>query len=232
MTKQFKLSIKQTYEPPKTPFENALAWMKSRQELLAVGVLVLLLLFFGIPYYMKSQKQAGQDASNQLSMAVYYVSVPVDAERGPFKTEAEKYQQTLQSFQRILNNYGGTPAAKVAQYYVGKCQYMLAQYPQAYASFDAALLPLKGSPLGDAAVLGKVYCMAVQDKTTEANAMFEAFLKEFPKSYLAPEARLAYASSLMKIKNETKAQEQLKLLAKDSPDTFWGKEAEKRLAAF
>lgn len=228
--KHFKITTHPEIAPRKLPAEVAKDWAKSHQEVLAVGALVLLLLIFGVPYYLKSQRQTEKDASNMLNMAEYYLNSNVDAKNGPFKTEHEKYQQSLETFQRVLNNYSGTPSARIAQYYVGKCQYMMGQYSQAYASFDAAQGELKDSPLGDAAALGKIHSMAVQDKNTEAITLYETFFKENPDSYLGPEAKLGYSDCLLKAGNKAKAQEVLAALAKDATTTA-GKEAARRLKA-
>lgn len=229
--KHFKLPVQPVLEVRKPPAEQAKDWMRSHQEILAVGALVILLLVFGVPYYLKSQRQTEKDASNMLNMAEYYLNSAVDAKNGPFKTETEKYQQSLETFQRILNNYSGTPSARIAQYFVGKCQYMLGQYPQAYASFDAAAGELEGTPLADAAALGKIHSMAVQDKTAEAVALYETFLRDRPSSFLLSEAKLGYSGALLKQGDKAKAIQVLESLAKDSAGTTPGMEAERRLKA-
>lgn len=233
MTKHFKLPTHQpALEHKKSQGEKGLDWLKSHQEMIAVGALLVLLLIFGIPYYQKSQRQTEKDASNMLNQAEYYMNSPVDAKNGPFKTEEDKFQQSLQTFQRILNNYSGTASEHSARYYVAKCQYLLKQYPQAYASFDAAISDLKNTPLADAAMIGKIYAMSAQDQTQEANKLYEKFIKEQPKSFLLPEARLSYSDSLMKANEKAKALDVLKALAKDLPDTYWGREAQRRVKNF
>jgi len=227
--KHFKLPVQSGIEIPKPPMEQVKDWAKAHQEVLAVGALLLLLLFVGVPYYLKSQRQTEKDASNMLDMAGYYLNSAVDAKNGPFKTEQEKYQQSLETFQRVMNNYSGTPSSRIAQYYVGKCQYMLGQYPQAYASFDVAVGELKGTPLSDAAALGKILCMSVQDKTQEAIALYETFLKERPDSFLVPEAKLGYSGCLVKSGDKAKAIQVLESLAKDSAGTTPGHEAQRLL---
>lgn len=230
MTTHFKTPVHPVIENRKDPIEQAKDWAKSHQEILAVSVLVLLLLVFGVPYYLKSQRQTEKDASNMLSMAEYYLNSQVDPKNGPFKTNQEKYQQSLETFQRILNNYSGTPSARIAQFYVGKCQYLMGQYPQAYASFDAAMGELKKTPLADAAALGKAHCMAAQEKYPEAMALFENFMAAYPDSHLLPEAKLAYSDALLKAGNPGKAKEVLQALSRDSK-TAEGKEAARRLQA-
>jgi tetratricopeptide (TPR) repeat protein len=229
MTKQFRLSVQPVFEAKKPPLEQAKEWAKSHQEVLAVGLLLLLLLFFGIPYYMKSQAQTEKDAANMLNMAEYYMNSSVDPKNGPFKTEEEKIQQSLQTFQRILNNYSGTSAARASQYFIGKCQYLAKQYPQAYVSFDAAYGELKGTPLADAAALGKIYCMEAQENLQEALRQYESFLRDQAGSYLLEEARWRYSEALLKNHDKTGAVEQLKALTRESADTFWGREAARRM---
>jgi predicted negative regulator of RcsB-dependent stress response len=214
----------------KNQLQKTLEWSKAHQEALAVIGIICILLLIGIPYYLHSQEQSEKDAQAALSIGQYYLQAPVDPQRGPFKTEMDRLQEALKTFQRITTDYAGTPTARVARYYAAKCQFSSGQYAQAYVNFEEAYRQLKGTPLADEAALGKVLCLAAQAQWVQAISGYEAFLSENPDSFLAPEARLNLAAAYLKSQNNPKALEQLKLTAEKYPDTAWGKEAASRLA--
>jgi len=214
----------------KSALQKALDWAKKHQELVFVGGLVVLLIAVGIPYYFNSQKESNQKAQDVLSLGQYYQHAQVDPKNGPFKTEDEKNQQAMQTFQRVVNDYAGTQTAKLARFYLAKDQLLLHQNAQAYASFDVANQELKGTILGDEAYLGKVIALEYDNKYDQAIGLAEAFLKDNPKSSVYPEIALNLAALYLKKDNQKeKAIAQLKAVAKDYADTDWGKEAGRRL---
>jgi outer membrane protein assembly factor BamD (BamD/ComL family) len=214
----------------KTPIQKALDWAKKHQEMVFVGGLLVLLIAGGVPYYLNSQKEANQKAQDVLSLAQYYQHAQVDPKNGPFKTEDEKNQQALQTFQKVLNDYAGTPTAKLARFYAAKDQLLLKQFSQAYSNFDVASQELKGTVLGDEAYLGKLISLEYDNKIDQATVFAEAFLKNNPTSSIYPE--IALNLSALYLKNDStkaKATDQLKAIAKNYPDSTWGKEANRRL---
>jgi TolA-binding protein len=211
------------------PLTKWLNWAKSHQEMIFIAGIVAILLAAGIPYYLYSQRKADQDAQNMLNLGQYYQHAQVDPKNGPFKTELEKDQQALQTFQRITTDFAGTPTSKIARYYLAKNQYVLGQYQQAYSSFDAASQELKGTPLSDEAFLGKVLCLEDQNQLPQATTLLESFLKDHSDSFIAPELQLNLSDLYMKAKNKQKAVDELKLVIKNNSDSDWGKEASRRL---
>ena len=184
----------------------------------------------GIPYYLHSQAKSENDAKGVLNLGQYYLHSQVDPKNGPFKSEAERDQQALQTFQRIVTDYSGTKTASLSRYYVAKCQLSLGQFSQAYTSFDASNQDLKGTPLGDEAYLGKIMCLEAQNQWAPAATLSETFLKDHSDSFIAPEIRLALAAIYLQLQNKEKAAEQLNLTIKTYPDTPWSKEAARRLS--
>jgi TolA-binding protein len=220
----------QAMQQPKSQAQKGLDWAKTHQEALAVIGIICILLLIGIPYYFHSQEQSEKDAQSALGVGQYYLQAPVDPVRGPFKSEIDRLQEALKTFQRITTDYAGTPAAKVARYYAAKCQFSSGQYAQAYVNFDEASRQLKRTPLADEAALGKVLCLEAQGQWIQAISGYETFLSENPDSFLAPEIRLNLAVAYLKSQNNAKAFEQLKWTAEKYPETTWGKEAAWRLA--
>lgn len=217
------------HEPELNGFQRAVLWAKAHQEAVAVTAIFLLLLAFGVPYYLSSRAKAETDAANVLSLAQYYFHSTVDPEKGPFKTENEKFQQALQAFQRITTDYSGTKTARLAGFYIARCQFTLGQYIPAYGSFDTASRELAGTPLGEQAHLGMILCLEAQEQYPQAITLCETYLADHPDGFLTPQLRLLMSDYYLKTENKPKALELLKLAAEAHADTTWGKEAARRL---
>jgi tetratricopeptide (TPR) repeat protein len=209
----------------KPSVQRWLEWAKAHQEALAVVGIMVILLSIGIPYYLNSRQQNEKDAMAALNMGQFYLQAQVDPQKGPFKNNLDKYQEALKTFQRITTDYAGTATAKMARYYVAKCQFFSGQYPQAYVSFDLAAHELENTPLADQAFLAKVLCLEMQGQWTQAGTLYESFLTPNKDSFLVPEIRIHLANSYLKSQNKPKAIEQLKIISDKYSDTSWGKEA-------
>src|SRR6185503_20314658 len=119
MTTPFGHHTTQTQKPL---FQRSLEWAKKHQEIVFVCGILVFLIGFGIPYYQHNQEKADQDAQGVMGLAQYYQRSPINAKTGPFKNDEERTQMALQTFQRILNDYSGTPTSKLARFYVAKNQ--------------------------------------------------------------------------------------------------------------
>jgi predicted negative regulator of RcsB-dependent stress response len=214
----------------KSEVQKWIEWAKQHQEMVFVGGMVVLLLAIGIPYYIHSQAKANDDAQGVFSLAQYYQHAGVDPKNGPFKSEDEKNQQALSTYQRVVNDFAGTPTAKLARYFVAKDQLLLRQNALAYSSFDTASQELKGTPLGDEAYLGKIVALEADNKLSQATAFAESFTKNNTQSAIYPEVALNLAALYDESQEKDKAKDQLNEIIKDYPDTNWSKEASERLA--
>ena len=214
----------------KSAKEKWLEWAKAHQEIIAVAGIILLLLGVGIPYFLHNQEQNEKDSQDKLNIGQWYLHSAVDPKNGPFKSEVEKYQQCLNTFQRITTDYSGTRTAKLARFYSAKCQYSLGQFTQAYAGFEVSTQELKDIPLGDEAYLGRILCMEAQNQFPQAVTLAETFLTYHPDSFIAPEIRIKLSEIyLLKVNDKAKAIQQLKIVADTNADSQWGKEAARRL---
>jgi TolA-binding protein len=222
-------SFEHMHTAEKSEIQKWIEWAKQHQEMVFVGGIVVLLVAVGIPYYLRSQAKANDDAQGVFSLAQYYQHAGVDPKNGPFKSEDEKNQQALTSYQRVVNDYAGTPTAKLARYFVAKDQLSLRQYSLAYSSFDEASQELKGTPLGDEAYLGKIVALEADNKLSQATAFAEIFVKNNAQSAIYPEVVLNLADLYFKNQEKDKARDQLNDVIKNYPDTDWGKEASQRL---
>ncbi|HVZ80933.1 MAG TPA: tetratricopeptide repeat protein [bacterium] len=215
----------------KNSLEKSIDWAKAHQQWVAVAGFAVLLIAFGVPYYLSSRAQDEKKAQDELSLGQYYLQSRIDPQNGPFKSAVERDQHALQAFQEILDKYSGTPASKLAKFYTAKCQFNLGQYQQAYGSFETAAEALKDTPLGDESFFGKVLCLAAQNQVPQAITLSETFLKSYPDSFIGPQVRLNLSDLYLKNKEQAKALEQLNWVAQKAQDSNWGKEAQRRLKA-
>jgi len=210
--------------------QAALDWAKAHQEMMAISVIGVILLAIGVPFYLNSQGKNEREAQDIFTRGQYYLRAQVDPVKGPFKSANDKNEQALKTFQLIVSDYSGTSTAKIARFYVAKCQYVLQQFSVAYASFDSAGSALRGTPLADQAYFGRILCMEGQSQWPGAITLAESFLKEKPDSFLVPEIQVNLSELYLRNKEKEKALDLLKKVAQADPTGEWGREASRRLA--
>jgi tetratricopeptide (TPR) repeat protein len=209
-------------------WKNWLHKAKAHQEALAViGIIVIVVALF-VPYYLRNKAQSEKDAAGVLNLGQYYLRANVDPQNGPFKSEAEKYQQCLQTFQRIKTDFPGTSSSKLAEYYLAKCQYFMGQYAQSYSEFDEASRQLKGTPLGDEAQVGQILSLIAQKQWDQSRQLAMSFLSGHPGSFLVPEVKLDLSDIYLQLNDKEKAVAELKEVA-GSTNLSWSQEASRRL---
>ena len=87
-------------------------------------------------FYERSQQQASQDL---LGMGLEKFNAPVAQQVDPnmpkpaynFNSESEKYTAAVNDFQKVVADYGNTPAADMARYLSGVCYFYLKDYAKA-----------------------------------------------------------------------------------------------------
>jgi FimV-like protein len=217
------------HSSPETIFwKKLLGKAKAHQEALAVAGIIVIILSLFVPYYLKSRTQSEKDAADVLNLGQYYLRANVDPQSGPFKSESEKYQQCLQTFQRIKTDFPGTSSSKVGEYYLAKCQYFMGQYTQSYSSFEEASRELSGTPLGDEALVGQILSLAAQKQWESSEQLAQAFVSGHPDSFLIPEVKLDLSDIYLQLNDKEKAVAELKEVASVS-NASWSQEASRRL---
>jgi hypothetical protein len=209
-------------------WKNLLTKAKAHQEALAVAGIILIIVALFVPYYLRSKAQSETDAAGVLNLGQFYLRANVDAQTGTFKSEGDKYNQCLQTFNRIKTDFPGTSSSKIAEYYLAKCQYFMGQYPQAYSGFETASRKLAGTPLGDESKVGQLLSLIAQKNWDQSALFAKAFLTEHPDSFLVPEVKLDLSDIDLQLKDKDGAVAQLKDLA-GSPNSSWSEEAARRL---
>jgi predicted negative regulator of RcsB-dependent stress response len=84
-----------------------------------VGIFVAGLIVWGFFYYRGSMHQAREEALSQ-AMTLQNVAVGAPAQNGApsFTSDAQKKEAVTRAFQSVINNYGGSGEAYIAQYYL------------------------------------------------------------------------------------------------------------------
>lgn len=109
-----------------------------RMEIVYILAIVIAvgLIAFAWSYYEQRQSEASQQLLGQ-AMEKLQTPVgepPAEAVTKPahqYKTESEKYTDALKDFEKIIQQYGNTPAADMARYQAGVSEFYLKDYSKA-----------------------------------------------------------------------------------------------------
>lgn len=206
-----------------TPLEKLRDLFRKHQEKWLFLLFFALILGVGVPYWQKGKREAAQEAWSLLDLALNYLNRPVDEKNGPFRTEQEKWNQTLQILHRIQNQYDDTPAVDLAWYYAGRSYLFLGDAQKALEQFQEAASRLRKKPLGLQAEWGVATALAQQGKWEEAARQYELTFKEYGKEAQQPEALFHYASALEKSGRTKDAESVWRELKEKHAETYWGK---------
>ncbi|HEY7162011.1 MAG TPA: tetratricopeptide repeat protein [Acidobacteriota bacterium] len=138
MTKLHRKELKQDEVREKISEAVRSVSLHSREVVYIIALVVAVgLIAMGWFYYEKRQEGQSQIA---LSTALKKMDAPVGdaATTNPnvrseftYKSDSEKYTAALKDFEKIIKDYGNTPAAEIARYQAGVCAYYLADTKKA-----------------------------------------------------------------------------------------------------
>ncbi len=147
MSKSEVLTRKDMKEPDK--FQQAATqaanWIAARRKRVvaigAVAVAVVVLVAIASAIQTGRSERAGAASADLMSIVSGEVSpVPLPGFPGPFfKTDEEKQRAIVQAADRVLAEYGGTPAASLAALSAGNAHLKLREWDAAKASFERYL---------------------------------------------------------------------------------------------
>ncbi len=150
---------------------------------ICIGIIVIVAAVWGWTTYKDSQNAKAQDA-------IY---------SSQFLFEAGQYQQALEGFEAVIDDFGSTNAGNLAKAYAGLCNKELGNYAEAisllkdYSGSDAVLAPAVLCALGD--------CYVDQENPDNAQAAncFEKAAKAANNAQYSPlylkKAGLAYEAA-------------------------------------
>jgi tetratricopeptide (TPR) repeat protein len=179
-------------------FEGAESWVENNPKIV-FGIIGILLLvvggYFGFNYY-KSSKEA--EAQREMFQAVYYF-------------ESDSLSLALNGdgnnlgFIDIIQDYGITDAANLANYYAGICYLKQGEY-------DAAILYLEDFSANDLLVQARAYCL-IGDAHMEKNEygaavdFYEKASSYKPNKFYTPTYLMKVALAYEKLNQNDKARE-------------------------
>lgn len=103
----------------------------------------------------------------------------------------ENYNESLQQFSRLAENYGNTPSGTIGLLYLGKSFYEKGDYTNAYEQFKSFASGIKKSEhFKISGLINAASCLQQQEQFEQAAREFEKAAKKYKKSALAPFALL------------------------------------------
>lgn len=194
---------------------------KNRRSLGIIGGAILLAVFGYLIYQKWYVAGKEQEASAQMFMAEQY-----------FKNDSLKLavdgDGNFPGFQEIIDNYGVSPSANLAHFYLGMSQLKTGK-------FEEAIETLKGYD-GDDEITPALALGAIGDAYMELNDQDEAISyyekagKEKPNNFTAPLFLMKLGGALERKGEYKQAAEVYTKIKKDYPATQEGQQAEKYIA--
>ena len=124
--------------------QSSWAWVRTHGELLRIAgpmVLVLVVVVASISMYRTGRNR---DAAEALRQALITFNKPLPggadvaaAAEPAFASAAEKYAAARDAFEGVVEDFGGSEAAREAAYYVALCQLELGEHDAAIKAFNA-----------------------------------------------------------------------------------------------
>lgn len=202
------------------------AWVEKNQKVL-IGVIaavaVIVLGYFAYHQYIQKPKET--EAMNEMFQAQNYWEQALTA---PAKDSL--FNLSLQGgggkfgFLDIIDNYGGTDAANLSQYYAGMAYLNLNKYKEAidhldkFSSKDDILAPLAKGAIGDA--------FAQLNQTEDALKYYEEAAKMRTNDFTTPRFLLKAGIAAMSLNKTDKALDHFKKISEDYPKSAEAPKAE------
>ncbi len=254
MPKKIKLSRKQIKKPDDFLTFSEKVWEWGRQNIWFIGGIVFVILIGVFVIRMASSwYELSQDEPRRaLAQAeqVFNASVNEDQDelsrammgrRGgkpQFDTNQQKYQQAIESFNKVINAYPETTEAQLAYLYLAVSHEKMQRYEEALNYYDKFLETKpaqKNEALNDAAIMGKAR-IKYESKNYRKSLSYLKKLEKSDSSY-KNDARLMMARCYHHMGDEDKAQKTIETIrqrsetskiAKTAPylQTYWKKKQE------
>jgi len=231
MAKKIKLTRKQIKQPDEfiDKSEKLWDWAEENVNLLVLiivgGILLLLLIRLGATG-LSSRSDAPLD---KLSEAISILEAPAGIEsamsmpgmsRG-YATEQEKYESAANSFQAIVDEYGGTRQGSIAILYLANSKEKLASYDEAISLYqdylDSKIASLEPST-AEAAKMGSARCNFLSGNYKQALENYSQLVES--ESFFKAEAMIGMARSRAMMGEFDKSSEVMAKLRSEFPKTW------------
>jgi TolA-binding protein len=121
-------------------------------------------------------------------------------------------------YQKVLDEYGGSDAARFASFYIANIYFELKNYEQAAEYFR---LHIDEYPVDDmmtvSAMAGLAHCHRAKGEMKEAADMFRSAYQKYPNSYLAEDCLYSGAMSYAEAGDKESARELWNLIRDERP---------------
>jgi predicted negative regulator of RcsB-dependent stress response len=202
-------------EQPKTPAETPAAmpsipafvpedlvpvWLWLRENglrwLLTLGVAVLVAV--GVSLYLRQREENAARASEELLK-----------------------QPTIESLEKAVADFGGTPSGVAVALKLAKAYYDAGRYGEALSKYEEFVKLHADHPFADVARVGRGFALCGLTRNDEAIEVFRTFRKENPAHYLAAQAAFGEAACLTAKGKKDDAKSLLQELRAANRESAW-----------
>lgn len=171
---------------------DAGAWLVERQKKVAAGIVVVLVVGFGVGLASYASNRGTDRSAKELGDALKVLSRPVDpaasppasATEPPFKSEREKDEALVKRLTEFRGGASGK-ADSTAALLMGQANLRLGKLDEALQSFEAFLkTSTQDDPLRASALEGKGYALEAKGQLDQAMAAFDQLARENKTEFL------------------------------------------------
>ena len=173
---------------------------------LLVGVAAAALVFVGASTYRNYKASAAQEAETLLFAS-----------------------QSPESIQKVIDDYGSTPVAPLAQLTLAAAKYDAGEYDVAEKLYAEFLTKFPRHLLRDLADFNRAVCQEAAGRMDDALTSYTAFAGKDKQHYLQPEAVFGRARCLEQLNRYPEAKAVLEDFVAANPTNAWGDRAEATL---
>lgn len=167
-----KLSKRQIKEDKFTAFMlNAKHQFLENWQFYIIGIIIVILLAFGIVYFINMQKSQKVEAADMYS-------------QGVSEYRQQNFQLAITTFQSVIEDYSGTESAELSTYMVGQSNLVQQSYPEAIRYFQMYLDKYKDNKIDRAASYAGIGT-ALENQGQYAEAA-DKFVAAFNEDTLGP----------------------------------------------
>ncbi len=207
-------------------------YFKKNTENAIIAAVAAVLVVIAVPVIINGKKQSEEKASLLLSQASRYMNSPVvDMENatlyGFFRTEKEKSDKVIATYNEIMQKYKGTQAAKLSYLGLADAYYANGFYKEALEYNKTFAEKFKNSAFYSKACAGAGYASMGLGDYNGAAQWFEKSLAANPSDN---DSLLRLAECRMKLNDKEKAREALEKVIKNSEEgSYWAVSASEKL---
>ena len=178
--------------------QRLFALLKEKGQPVLIGLGLAVAVFVGVGAYRNYRQSLGLRASQALMNA-----------------------STAQDLERVVSQYGGTPAAPIALLTLASQQFAAGEYAQAKVSYARFRQRFAEHPMNPAAALCEAQCLEAEGDLQAAREAYGAFLRDHPGHFLDPTAVFGDARCLTQLGRFDEARARYEDFIAANPESGW-----------